>query len=95
MGLVERFTFFLVCDCDVLGTNGTIKHCNRYTGQCPCLPNVAGVRCDECAKNHWKIASGEGCDACNCDPIGARSEQCNPVNLIGNCIQRQTKFIYF
>lgn len=69
----------LACDCDVLGTNGTIKHCDRYTGQCPCLPNVSGTRCDECAKNHWKIASGEGCEACNCDEIGARSEQCNPV----------------
>lgn len=76
----DLLILILACECDVLGTNGTIKHCDRSTGQCPCLPNVAGVRCDECAKNHWKIASGEGCEACNCDEIGARSEQCNPVS---------------
>lgn len=76
----NNFWLFLACECDVLGTNGTIKHCDRYNGQCPCLPNVDGTRCDECAKNHWKIASGEGCEACNCDEVGARSEQCNAVS---------------
>nr|XP_036214745.1 laminin subunit beta-1 [Bactrocera oleae]XP_036214746.1 laminin subunit beta-1 [Bactrocera oleae] len=71
------------CDCDFLGTNKTIMHCDRYTGQCPCLPNVQGIRCDECAVNHWKIASGEGCEACECDPIGSLSEQCN--RYTGQC----------
>lgn len=68
------------CDCDVLGTNSTIIHCDRYTGQCPCLKNVIGKRCDECASNHWKIASGEGCEACACDAIGSVEDQCNPVS---------------
>lgn len=71
------------CECDVLGTNSTILHCDRYTGQCPCLPNVIGKRCDECAPNHWKIASGMGCERCDCDPIGSEEEQCNPFN--GQC----------
>ncbi|XP_030383466.1 laminin subunit beta-1 [Scaptodrosophila lebanonensis] len=71
------------CDCELLGTNATVTHCDRYTGQCPCLPNVKGLRCDECAVNHWKIASGEGCEACNCDPIGALEEQCQPYT--GEC----------
>lgn len=71
------------CDCDVLGTNSTIKHCDRYTGQCPCLKNVEGIRCDQCIANHWKIASGEGCEHCNCDPIGSESDQCNPYD--GQC----------
>nr|NP_476618.1 LanB1, isoform A [Drosophila melanogaster]NP_723319.1 LanB1, isoform B [Drosophila melanogaster]P11046.4 RecName: Full=Laminin subunit beta-1; AltName: Full=Laminin B1 chain; Flags: Precursor [Drosophila melanogaster]AAF52563.1 LanB1, isoform A [Drosophila melanogaster]AAN10647.1 LanB1, isoform B [Drosophila melanogaster] len=71
------------CECDFLGTNNTIAHCDRFTGQCPCLPNVQGVRCDQCAENHWKIASGEGCESCNCDPIGALHEQCN--SYTGQC----------
>lgn len=71
------------CECDFLGTNNTLAHCDRYTGQCPCLPNVQGLRCDQCAVNHWKIASGEGCEACNCDPIGALQEQCN--SYTGQC----------
>lgn len=68
-----------MCDCDVLGSNSSIKHCDRFTGQCPCLPNVVGTRCDQCKVNHWKIASGEGCEACGCDEIGSLSDQCNPV----------------
>lgn len=71
------------CDCDVLGTNGEIAHCDRFTGQCPCLKNVEGIRCDQCAPNHWKIASGEGCEHCRCDATGSEHEQCNPYD--GQC----------
>lgn len=72
------------CDCDVLGTNGAIAHCDRFSGQCPCLKNVVGVRCDQCAPNHWKIASGEGCEHCRCDKTGSENEQCNPYD--GQCL---------
>lgn len=72
-----------VCQCEILGTNSSIQHCDRYTGQCPCLPNVEGVQCDRCITNHWKIASGEGCEHCNCDTIGSESDQCNPFD--GQC----------
>ncbi|EDW76145.1 uncharacterized protein Dwil_GK14820 [Drosophila willistoni] len=75
------------CECDFLGTNNTLAHCDRHTGQCPCLPNVQGLRCDQCEVNHWKIASGEGCELCNCDPIGAVQEQCNPYT--GQCECKQ------
>lgn len=68
------------CKCDILGTNGTLKYCDRQTGQCPCLSNVMGLDCDQCTENHWKIASGEGCEHCACDEIGAESEQCNSVS---------------
>ena len=36
-----------------------------------------------CAPNHWKIASGEGCDHCDCDPIGSTNETCNEYS--GQC----------
>ncbi|TMW54832.1 hypothetical protein DOY81_000065 [Sarcophaga bullata] len=66
------------CDCssniDVYDTgnctNNTLQYCDRVSGQCPCLPNVVGLRCDECAVNHWKIASGEGCEACDVLQLG-------------------------
>ncbi|EDW63810.1 laminin subunit beta-1 [Drosophila virilis] len=71
------------CECDFLGTNKTLAHCDRFTGQCPCLPNVQGLLCNQCALNHWKIGSGEGCEACNCDAIGAVQEQCH--TFTGQC----------
>ena len=36
-----------------------------------------------CKENHWKIASGEGCEHCNCDPVGSESESCNEFD--GQC----------
>lgn len=63
--------------CDFLGSESTV--CNHTNGQCPCLPNVIGLSCDACKPNHWKIASGNGCESCNCDPVGSLSEQCNQV----------------
>lgn len=69
-----------------------MKYCDKFTGQCPCLPNVIGSRCDECAKNHWKIASGEGCEHCNCDEIGALNEQCNPVRILNRKILLYSNF---
>ncbi|XP_064631916.1 laminin subunit beta-1-like isoform X2 [Lineus longissimus] len=71
------------CICDVLGTDQKAGSCDRVTGQCPCLPNVVGQSCDRCEVDHWKIASGEGCDACNCDPDGSLSSQCNQFD--GQC----------
>nr|XP_045621460.1 laminin subunit beta-1-like isoform X3 [Procambarus clarkii] len=65
------------CVCNILGTNQSIGVCDHETGQCPCLPKVLGLECDHCAPNHWKIASGEGCEPCACDVVGSYSDQCN------------------
>lgn len=67
------------------------QHCDRFTGQCQCLPNVVGVRCDRCEENHWKIASGEGCEPCGCDEIGAYDNQCNPVSKVNNILRTLNK----
>lgn len=69
------------CVCHILGTNSSAGPCEPTTGQCHCLPNVQGLKCDQCIPNHWKIASGLGCELCACDPLGSLSPQCNEVSL--------------
>nr|XP_018916395.1 PREDICTED: laminin subunit beta-1 [Bemisia tabaci] len=71
------------CVCEVLGTDQSGGPCNGVTGQCPCLPNVVGLTCDQCEINHWKIASGFGCEPCACDPVGSTEDQCNMFD--GQC----------
>lgn len=75
------------CQCDLLGTDPERYACDRETGQCNCLPNVEGYYCSECKENHWKIASGEGCEECSCDPVGSTGEKCQLYN--GQCDCRQ------
>ncbi|CAH0562710.1 unnamed protein product [Brassicogethes aeneus] len=71
------------CDCYFLGTNQTAGSCEAEGGQCHCYPNVTGSSCERCAPLHWKIASGEGCEACDCDPQGSLDLQCHEFN--GQC----------
>ncbi|XP_011135440.1 laminin subunit beta-1 isoform X2 [Harpegnathos saltator] len=71
------------CSCNVLGTDKAAGPCDHRTGQCPCLPHVIGQLCDSCEENHWRIASGEGCDPCECDAVGSVSDRCNPYD--GTC----------
>ncbi|KAI5734580.1 hypothetical protein M8J77_008341 [Diaphorina citri] len=90
------------CTCNILGIDHSKGPCDRTTGQCPCLPNVIGVSCDRCLKNHWKIASGTGCEPCDCDPIGSvdvtecneYTGQCQCKSGFGGrqCDQCQTNF---
>ncbi|KAK7490606.1 hypothetical protein BaRGS_00018209 [Batillaria attramentaria] len=65
------------CVCNRIGTDANGGDCDRVSGQCPCLPNVVGIGCAECAPAHWDLASGNGCQACNCDPTGSLSLDCN------------------
>ena len=93
------------CNCDLLGSEHTDEVCDHISGQCPCRPNVVGQTCNKCGHHHWKIASGEGCEACDCDPIGSTAEQCNEVGGLiiflfycllytTNMIKTSHKYIY-
>ncbi|XP_061222234.1 laminin subunit beta-4 isoform X3 [Neopsephotus bourkii] len=57
--------------------------CDPATGACPCLPNVEGITCNQCASGYWDLASGKGCQLCDCDPKNSQSNQCN--QLTGQC----------
>ena len=45
------------CMCDQKGSNNT--SCDK-NGICNCLPNVIGVKCTECADNHWDFPHCKG-----------------------------------
>ncbi|KAF7666897.1 hypothetical protein LDENG_00088510 [Lucifuga dentata] len=77
------------CVCNQLGTapsscpSSGDCHCDQSSGQCACLPNVIGQHCDRCTPDTWNMASGRGCQACDCDPKHSYGMSCNQVS--GQC----------
>ncbi|KAJ8301303.1 hypothetical protein KUTeg_020290 [Tegillarca granosa] len=74
------------CICYQLGTDAKAGPCDHETGQCPCLPNVVGTRCERCEVGYWNITSGTGCASCGCDPEGSLSVECNQFDGQCECI---------
>ncbi|NWJ05868.1 LAMB3 protein, partial [Crypturellus undulatus] len=74
------------CTCNLLGSRPDMP-CDDETGRCFCLPNVVGANCDQCAPGHWKIASGQGCQPCDCHPRHSFGAQCN--QFTGQCSCRE------
>uniref|UniRef100_A0A3Q0T4T9 Laminin, beta 1a n=1 Tax=Amphilophus citrinellus TaxID=61819 RepID=A0A3Q0T4T9_AMPCI len=77
------------CVCNQLGSNpsscpsSSDCHCDRSSGQCHCLLNVVGQHCDRCALDTWNMASGSGCQNCDCDPKHSYGTSCNEIS--GQC----------
>ena len=68
------------CVCNSNGTDpGFLDTCNYKTGQCRCLPNVIGTQCDKCADGFWNLASGVGCQKCDCCGEGSTQATCSEV----------------
>ncbi|ESN95416.1 hypothetical protein HELRODRAFT_193581 [Helobdella robusta] len=66
------------CHCHLPGTAS--QHgdpCDLYSGQCACLPNVIGLKCDRCVDGFWNINSGRGCERCRCDYTGSFNSSCD------------------
>ena len=58
---------FTACECHPKGSEPTVSgviDCNLDSGQCPCLPNVIGRKCDVCDDGFWNIESGNGKNSC-------------------------------
>ncbi|XP_063304153.1 laminin subunit beta-4 [Pelobates fuscus] len=81
------------CDCNPLGTNAETCSiyeevgecvCDKTTGQCPCLPNVIGKKCDKCAVGSWSLTVGKGCELCDCNKNNSYGQQCN--QFTGQCL---------
>ncbi|XP_066585793.1 laminin subunit gamma-1 [Prorops nasuta] len=76
-----------LCQCYPPGTaeldDGRIAPCNQLSGHCDCKPHVIGRNCDKCEEGYYHILSGEGCNACNCDPEGSYNRTCDA--LTGQC----------
>lgn len=77
------------CDCFANGTkvpsdyrSGDPISCDS-TGKCDCRNNVIGQQCDTCPAGHWNVASGRGCESCDCDVQGSLGEDCDITS--GKC----------
>ncbi|NXU14074.1 LAMB4 protein, partial [Pardalotus punctatus] len=77
------------CTCNLAGVHPAMCPggdaaclCDPATGACPCLPNVLGATCDQCASGYWDLASGKGCQTCDCDPKNSQSNQCNQARKL-------------
>uniref|UniRef100_A0A8C4E0V6 Laminin subunit gamma-1 n=1 Tax=Dicentrarchus labrax TaxID=13489 RepID=A0A8C4E0V6_DICLA len=65
------------CSCSPSGTVDRQTGCSQVTGQCQCLPNVAERDCSACQPGFFNLQSGNGCERCNCNPIGSTNGQCD------------------
>ncbi|RWS10044.1 laminin subunit gamma-1-like protein [Dinothrombium tinctorium] len=51
--------------------------CDQFSGQCDCKNHVMGRQCDQCVDGYWNLASGNGCEPCNCNPLGSEGRTCD------------------
>ncbi|XP_030761845.1 laminin subunit gamma-1-like isoform X2 [Sitophilus oryzae] len=67
------------CQCFPPGTHDLLGEpiCDQSTGSCQCKAHVVGVNCDQCENGYFNILSFDGCQNCNCDPVGAYNQSCN------------------
>lgn len=53
--------FFVACACNRTGS--TSEFCHDTTGQCQCLPQLVGRKCDSCPVNYYDFPN---CKPCQC-----------------------------
>ncbi|KAM8796644.1 laminin subunit gamma-3 [Eudromia elegans] len=73
----------LPCDCNPQGSVPGQEGCDAATGQCPCLPHVAGRDCSRCQPGYHGLQPAVGCKSCECHPTGSRDSECHV--LTGQC----------
>lgn len=65
------------CGCNSYGTVKSQSTCNQVTGQCECLPHVTERDCSACEPGFFNLQSGQGCERCECHPLGSTNGQCD------------------
>uniref|UniRef100_A0AAY5F267 Laminin subunit gamma-1 n=1 Tax=Electrophorus electricus TaxID=8005 RepID=A0AAY5F267_ELEEL len=65
------------CSCSPYGTVDRQTTCMQVTGQCQCLPHVIDRDCSACEPGFYNLRSSQGCERCNCNPIGSTNGQCD------------------
>ncbi|KAG9483073.1 hypothetical protein GDO78_009165 [Eleutherodactylus coqui] len=65
------------CSCNSYGTVRSQSSCNQVTGQCECLPHVIERDCSACEPGFFNLLSGQGCERCECHPLGSTNGQCD------------------
>ncbi|KAM9326705.1 laminin subunit gamma-1 [Gastrophryne carolinensis] len=65
------------CSCNSFGTVKSLSTCNQVTGQCECLPHVTERDCSVCEPGYFNLQSGQGCEKCDCHPLGSTNGQCD------------------
>ncbi|XP_067621354.1 laminin subunit alpha-1 isoform X1 [Eurosta solidaginis] len=67
----------LPCNCNPLGAED-VDFCDPDSGQCQCKSGVTGLKCDECSEGHFGLKEeSNGCEECQCSPIGAITGSCD------------------
>ncbi|XP_022095830.1 laminin subunit alpha-like [Acanthaster planci] len=82
---LPEFYAFRSTGCTPCNCFGDDKVCDMTTGQCGCSPNTAGQRCDRCVTFAWGLDSTNGCQLCNCDPLGSVNPQCDLTTGLCTC----------
>ncbi|XP_025033164.1 laminin subunit gamma-3 [Python bivittatus] len=72
------------CNCNPGGSAHGPEACDPVSGQCHCLPNVAGRGCTQCLEGYFDLQPGLGCRSCQCHPVGAQKNTCHPIT--GQCV---------
>ncbi|XP_039201102.1 laminin subunit gamma-3 isoform X1 [Crotalus tigris] len=72
------------CNCHPDGSAHGPEACDPVSGQCHCLPNVAGRECTQCLEGYFDLQPGVGCRSCQCHLMGAQSNICHPIT--GQCV---------
>ncbi|KRZ28597.1 Laminin-like protein epi-1 [Trichinella pseudospiralis] len=70
------------CACSAPGTQNQATQCDQLTGQCLCVANVGGRRCDRCLAGHYGYPH---CYQCACDLSGSTAEICDQNTAACSC----------
>ncbi|KAG9345889.1 hypothetical protein JZ751_009045 [Albula glossodonta] len=75
------------CECDPNGSLGEL--CDQVSGRCPCRPEAAGRRCDQCQPGYFGFPQCRPCQ-CNgmadhCDPVTGVCLGCRDYSTGPNC----------